>query len=390
MGIFLDASADLFNGKNIYKITYKEWYHYYYDALFATFLYPLTFLNIYWATFLWLAMNLLFSYRIWSILSSYLELEKILLPQRVLITTISLFFIYGLWYKNIHVSQMTIFILYISLEGIHLIEKGKLFWGGLFIGLGISIKLLPLVLLPYLLYRGQFKALLYVLLSILLILGIPVFYLGSDHYILLLQERWLLINPLNTAHVLDVEEESFHSLTTLLSTLLVDNVGNVHALDWKRNIAEVSLSTLHLIIQIVRLFFVSLTFLFLQPRAFKRSQSMLQSLYELSYIFLITPLIFPHQQHYAFFFVFPALAYLCYFHVLRFSKEREKTISQKIGWIVVFIGLYLLLNSHFLLGSFRPIFDHYKTLTYGVLLLIPLLAFSRPTKLENLKASERI
>jgi hypothetical protein len=44
--------------------------------------------------------------------------------------------------------------------------------------------------------------------------------------------------------------------------------------------------------------------------------------------------------------------------------------------------IFLLLNSHFLLGTFREYYDHYKTLTYGVFLVIVILALCPPSKIK--------
>jgi hypothetical protein len=109
-------------------------------------------------------------------------------------------------------------------------------------------------------------------------------------------------------------------------------------------------------------------------------------LYELSYIFLVIPLIFPHQQHYAFFFIFPATTYLLFYLFIVFFQENkyksEKYYqSKKIGFIAALGIIYLLTNSHFIIGVFNNYYDHYKTLTYGVLILMAMLAFCNPKKL---------
>ena len=106
----------------------------------------------------------------------------------------------------------------------------------------------------------------------------------------------------------------------------------------------------------------------------------------MSYLCLIIPLIFPHQQHYAFFFIFPASTYLLFYLVyLFFIKENYKITKyfkiKKITLIVFISIVYFLTNSHFILGQFNNFYDHYKTLTYGVLILMTLLAICKPDKL---------
>jgi hypothetical protein len=300
MEIFIGASKDLLKGNNIYQIKYHEWYHYYYDIGFALIIVPLSYIPAFWANFIWSIINLFFTYRIFKITFKYLpftDLDKSIVTIFTIITSI---FIFGLWYRNIHLGQMTIFILYLCLEGIQLINNKKSIAGSLLIAIGISIKILPIVLLPYLLYRGRFKAFIYIIIIVVLLLLLPCIIIGYEYNSFLLNERWQLINPLNNAHILDDSERSFHSLTSLLSILLVENAGNKYSLDISRNIADISLENLKLIIAAVRLFFVIGSLYFIKSYPFKKPSSKLQEYYELSYIFLVIPLIFPHQQHYAF------------------------------------------------------------------------------------------
>ena len=63
-----------------------------------------------------------------------------------------------LLYTNFYQLQFTIILLYLCLEGMHQIIHEKRNWLGAFlIGLGVIAKIGPIVLLPYLIYRGHFK-----------------------------------------------------------------------------------------------------------------------------------------------------------------------------------------------------------------------------------------
>ncbi|MFZ1331883.1 MAG: hypothetical protein WAR83_06835, partial [Flavobacteriales bacterium] len=74
--IFLQASQDLLKNGNIYQIKYHEWYHYYYDVFFALLIHPLTYLPVYWATTIWLGLNVLLTLRIWQLIRLQLPLEQ--------------------------------------------------------------------------------------------------------------------------------------------------------------------------------------------------------------------------------------------------------------------------------------------------------------------------
>lgn len=386
--IFTVASQDLFEGKNIYYIAYNEWYHYYYSVLFAVLIYPFTFLPLYLAKVIWLLANVFFVFRIWKIISSWLPISILSTKNQKLFTFLSFVFIFRFLLNNFHLAQMTIFILYLSLEGLKFIREGKALKGAALIALGIDIKLLPLFFIAYLIYRKEWKATLYILGFILLFLVLPIPFIGTEQNMFLLTERWNLLNPTNKEHIFDTAERSFHSLTTFLTVLLVQNCGDEHALPIKRNIADISAEQLTLVITLVRLFFITLTLYFLHSKPFTKVRSNLQGLYEISYICILIPLVFPHQQHYAFFFIFPATTYLIFYTLVLFYqsnslKNEQNFRKKKIGLVSTLILVFLVTSSHLLLGQFGNHYDHFKIITYGVLILVPLLALCRPANLEE-------
>jgi Glycosyltransferase family 87 len=385
--IFLSASRDLFLGKNIYTTLYSNWFHYYYDVAFALILYPFSFLPLYAVKVSWLILNVFFVYRVWKIISNYLPLSKLGKKTKTLFVLLAFVFILKCLRDNFHLAQVTIFILYLTLEGLLLIHLEKKIAGSLLLALGITIKLLPIVIIPYLLYRKDWKSAGYTLSFIFLLLFFPALFIGYDYNLFLLKERWALINPMNQAHILDTSERSFHSLTTLLATLLIENNGDKLALPIKRNIADISLQQLNIIINSIRGLLVMFTLYFLNTKPFVNTISNIQRLYEISYLCLIIPLIFPHQQHYAFFFIFPASTYLLFYYIQTYFNASENTNRsnfklKKYAMAFLLFIIYFLCNSHLILGVFNPYYDHFKTLTYGVLLMIPLLAFCNPKKLD--------
>lgn len=388
--IYLSASHDLLEHKNIYQIYYNEWFHYYYDVLFALILAPFSFLPVYWVKVGWLLLNVFFVYRIWKIITSWLTLETLTNKARIALTVISFVFALRFLRDNFHLAQVTIFILYTILEGLKLIFSGKKACGALLLAFGITVKLLPLVIIPYLLYRKEWRAAVFTIAFVVIILIVPAVFVGWEYNTFLLTERWHSINPNNKIHVLDTDERSFHSLSSLLATLLVENCGDEnHVLQIKRNIADISIDKLNMIINIFRLFFVGCTLFFLRTRPFVKSPSNLQTLYELGYICTIIPLIFPHQQHYAFFFMFPAAVYLFYFLINNYytnPKTLDTTGLKKRNRLVAYLSIvFLLTSSHFILGTFNDYYDHFKTLTYGVIFFLFVLFFNSPDKLEATK-----
>ena len=380
--IFLEASKSLINGENIYEKTYFDGYHYFYSLVFTLLVYPLTFLPTHLAVFIWLCLNVFFLYRLYVVINKLLPTDLLSHKFKKYFWIITFVFSLRLIIENFHVAQITIFLLYLCLEGLYLISKKKIYNGALLIALGINIKLLPLVLLPYLLYRKYYKAAGLVVFFSTVLLFIPIAFIGKDEFEILITTWLNLVNPGNVQHILDVEERSFHSLTTLLSTLCVENVPDIYALKIKRNIADVSLENLNKIIILTRLTLIAFTLYFLRRMPFKKTKYSVQRFWETSYILCLIPLIFPHQQHYAFLFIVPAYIY-CIFYML--SYHNYMSLFKKYIVVTILFIIYLLVNLKLIFGNFNDYYEHFKILTYGAILLLILLSTLTPQKqLKNI------
>lgn len=375
--IFLEASKDLMNHENIYQKTYFDGYHYFYSVLFALCIYPLTYLPSQVAIFLWLCFNIFLLYKIYGSINYLLPLHKLKDNSKKWFWILTFIFSFRFIFENIHYSQVTILLLYLCLEGVRFIQNKNIYKGAALIALGINIKLLPLVIIPYLIYRKQFKASGFIIIFYILFQLIPLLFIHEEYFLVLINTWAKLINPTDTKHILDVEERSFHSLTTLLSTLLVQNVPDYYSLNIKRNIFDISLHSLSTIILLVRLAFVMFTFYFLRTWPFQKNKNKTHRYWEISYILCLIPLIFPHQQHYAFLFIMPAFSY-CLFYFLKFKTKLNKTKRMFIGSFLILI--YIITNLKLLLGSFNEYYEHFKILTYGALFLIILLFVLVPPK----------
>ena len=368
--IYLSGAGDLMKGENIYKNTYVDGYHYFYSVLFALLLYPFYHLPFFWVKYFWLLINAVAYFHLFALISKsrlFLSLKE---KQQKLFLFLLFIFSLRFFLDNIHYSQITIFILWCTAFGLQLILNNKTIAGSALLALGINIKLLPIVFLPYLIYRGYFKAFTYTVLFYFSYLFLPALFIGFNYNLLLIKTWLSLINPANQNHILDVEERSFHSLSTLLSTLLVRDVPDIYALSLKRNIANIDLKSLSFILMLTRLAFISLTLYFLKLKFFVKSKTSWGELIEISYILLLIPLIFPHQQHYAFLFMMPSIGLILFYLITNYNNMLIKT---KISVYALLILIYLSANLKLLLGVFNEYYEHFKVLTYGALLVIPLL-----------------
>lgn len=377
LSIFLLASSDLFEGGNIFQKTYIDGYHYFYSVFFAILLKPFTYLPIEMCNALWLCANLFFVFRIFTLIKNLLPLHDFTKNELLALRIGGFLFSLRFIHENLHCMQVTILILYLSLQGIQLVfsNKPKPFWGALLIAFGINIKLLPLVLVPYLFYRGFFRAGFAIIGIYIGLLILPAAFIGWEQNQMLLSTWADLINPLKSNHVLDTEETSFHGLSTLFSTLFVENPNDMYALNIKRNIADLSLDQLNLLLTTVRLLLILFTFYFLRTLPFKSQVGLKHRFWELSYVLLLIPLIFPHQQHYGFLFICPAFIFCLYYFI-----RRRKTLPKIKYYFMISAGvlIYLLCNLKMILGNFNAYYEHFKILTYGSLLLLVLLSMCVP------------
>lgn len=366
--IFLSAADDLGIKENIFEKKYVDGYHYYYSVLFAIILKPFASLPYMPVKFAWLFLNSLLFLDLLKLLYKSTLVNELELKRRNIFILLSFIISLRFFVDNIHTAQITILILWCCIKAIGLVYKQNPIAGALILAIGINIKLLPIVLVPYLIYRGFFKAALFTVFFYIFFMLAPSLIIGHEYNMTLLSTWAKLINPTNQIHVLDVDERSFHGLSTLLSTLLVKDVPDVYALDIQRNIADVSIATLSKIILATRLILVAFTLYFLKLPFFKKARNKFSVGLEVSYILLLIPLIFPHQQHYAFLFAMPALILPLYI----WFTGRLKT--NKFASAMVLL-ICIAFNLKLLLGAFNDYYDHFKMITYFALLLIPMLVY---------------
>jgi len=374
--VYLEAAKLIASGKSPYhewlKVDDNGYCLYFYSPLWALILIPFIKLPNAIPNLLWLLANIWFVYRLVILLSGYLNL-KVLSDKQIkwlyfLVSVSSLRFLL----YNFEMMQMTIFILWGALESLSLFKKNKFLPGGSLLALVINIKILPIVLLPYLIYRREYKGVLTCLVFAFLFLLLPAVFLGWSFNFQLLHDWWNAINPTNAEHLYDADP-GFHDLTALIPSLLTKTES---ALPNRRNILDLNFSTAIYIMNGLRGCLVLLTLYFLKWPPFQQAKSKLNELRELSFLFLIVPLIFPHQGKYAFFLCLPALVYISYFLV----QKRANVIS------VLFVCSFVLmtLTSDGLIGrELNLLTQHYKLITYGALLLILILILLPAESIEK-------
>lgn len=368
--IFLMASEAWSLGENIYTRGYVHGFGYYYSPLFAILIHPLTYLPEHVAGLCWNALSFLMLWRSLQIIMDMLNVEPALRNRLLFLGTLA--FIFPI-YENFHMTQMSAFMLYAMLEGVHQISSNKRnVLGAAIIALAINIKLLPLVLIPYLIFRTRYRAGALVLVFVGLSLLAPALFTGWENNLELHRAWFKKIDPSTEQNIIDLAEPEFHSVTSFLSALFTDQ-RNEYELSYRRHLTVLPIDTLKLIIQLTRLLLVAFTLYFLRWIPFKQAPNNKHRLWELAYLCAVIPLIFPHQQVYGFYLCLPAAIYLV--HQLISSKtesQKQRTIQ------VLALSAFFIINLELVAGFLREHLWYLKSLTYGTFVLILALALAVP------------
>ena len=349
--VYYGAAHDIRQGKSIYFVDYpvgNDKCSYSYPPFFAMLLIPFTTLPLRIADALWLILNLVLLFRIFRLVGYFLEINTTLNPKNHrLWVFLTLLFTTRFILYNFDMSQTTFVLLWGCLESLHLAVKNRLVWSGLILATVISIKLLPLVMLPYFFYRTFFKAGVWSLGFLILLNLTPSVFYGFEGYLQVVNQWKSVINPTNTEFVLEENNvmESAHSLSAFVPALLTDAVTRY---DMRRNIAVLPYEKVILWLTLAQLFFIGLTLFFLKTKPFIAITNKKRLFYEVSYLMLIVPLIFPHQQKYAFVLLLPAVAFIS-FYIL--EKKQEGIVSKNIIILMVIVWLLTTASTDGIIGQ---------------------------------------
>jgi len=154
-------------------------------------------------------------------------------------------------------------------------------------------------------------------------------------------------------------------------------------LQYTRNLVDLDEGTSIIILNIIRLILIVGTLYFLKWPPFTKASSKILQLRELSYLMLLIPLIFPHQQKYAFALALPAMFYLSNFIVRGWYEENNFRWNLVTSLTIISFILMTLSSDSFVGRDFNKITQHYKTITWGAVLLIPALAIAERTFKNN-------
>jgi hypothetical protein len=317
--VYLYAAETLAAGGDIYGD--NPFNRYLYSPLFALLLQPITALDGVSARFLWLVVNGLAGIRVF-VLFGRLAAPALPVSRRARWATGAGALLFALEpiNMNFNLGQITLLILWLTVEGCLLLLSRRIVRGAALLALGINIKIVPLMAVVYLLFRRAWRsAALCVLLTALTLL-LPAVQLGW-HANLAVHARWLeSINPSRAEYRLEMDN-GCQSLSCLLPAYLLEpGEHDEFSHGFSRKIARLAPETVVALLGAAR---IAVVLALLVPILDARGRRELPGLHtwrELAALLLVSLLVFPHQMSYVMVYAAPAVAYLIAFALLR--RER--------------------------------------------------------------------
>ncbi len=388
--VYYGASKALFDAKMIYHLPYpvgESTCEYSYSPFFALILIPLSVLPLWLADLLWLLLNLLSLFRIFDLIVVFLGIKKNLTRKeyRWWVFLTLLFSVRFILY-NFDLSQVTLILLCGSLESLRLAIKRQWIMGGFLLAVVISIKLMPLVMLPYLFYRRFWQAGLATLCFLLLLNLTPSVLYTWNSYQSLMIDWFSVLNPMSDDFTIrqNAVEESIHSLSSFIPAFFTADITRYGL---RRHFIDLPNETMIIVLNIMRVFFILLTLFFLKTKPFQQINDKKRLFWEFSYLMIAIALIFPHQQKYAFILILPAAAYVLYFILImkksKFYLEKPLLYRALIGLLII-VWLLTTASTDGIIG--RKLYEfgqYFKFITWGTMLLIVPLLLAKPNLIQR-------
>jgi hypothetical protein len=258
-----------------------------------------------------------------------------------------------------------------------LIKEEKFVIGSLLLAGVISIKLLPLVVLPYLIYRAYFREAFLTIFFIIVLNSLPIFIYGKEGFLQILNEWWRIVNPTNVEFTLrqNSGDESTHGLSAFVPAFFSESTLRYGL---RRHFLVLDSSQIIALLLVFRMFFIALTLYFLRSKPFKKAVTSYQFMWEVSYLLMVIPLLFPQQMKYAFALLLPAFSYIIFYIMM---MKRGMKFRILIG-LMCLVFLLTTVTTDGIIGKQYYLYAQYfKLITWGNFVLIFTLALCLPEQL---------
>ena len=385
INVYLYAAQSYINGENMY--TSNPYNFYLYSPLFALLLSPLSLLPWELSRCLWLFLNIACLWRIFTVIKNYCQNHLALNKKNYRIWVGMLVVLsFGFVNHNVNLGQITILILWLTIEAIEKAYKGQWAKAGLLLALGINIKIIPIIVIGYWFLQGKFKA----IATTFLVLGFtflaPAIFSGWQRNAELHQTWAKTINPDREKYAFE-NNNGCHSLNAVLPaffyTFPEGDSPTLGALN--RKIVSLEYSTLKNILRFLQIFFLLSVAVIVFYKAAHRRNNFLYHWWELSYLLLIGLLVLPHQMKYSMLYFVPVAAYVAYYFLLLIQQKiLLNTVHKIAGIISLVLILVLSIMGRDVIGDDLVNFlDFYHFMGISNLIFVGILYFCTPYRFNQ-------
>lgn len=353
--VFYHAGKRLLNGENIYGEPHHYNLKYFYSVLFAAWMSSMQGIGIVAAKWIWFVLNFILLFRTLFIL-------KEIIPEgtkgRLLIFFVLMLIMAKIILINYVSNQITIVILWTVLEAYVQLKKDKHILAATIICLGINIKILPVVVVPYMIYMAKDRwRFLFAGIGFLLIYTfLPALMFGWNYNAMLLGEWAKTLNPVSDIHVMQTYEYGILDISSLITKFLSDEP--VY-LEPKLNVASWSKTQLFLLTNAVRVLCLTGA-IYLALKVRKPIAGVSHQLIVLAAFMALAPLCFPHQREYSYLFYSPLWLVI----MIVSLSLRKWSAWLTFAILVVFSGLLTWVD--FVGRDMVDVFNFYRIITMGM------------------------
>lgn len=366
INVYLFASKQLFEEVNFYQNNpYNE---YLYSPTFAFLLRPLSILPFEIGRSIWVAVNIALAFRLFKLLWSQFDFTSLSQQQKYIFGLLIFIAGFGFLNHNLILGQISVFILWLSFEGLYQSEiKNRPIVGAFLIALGTNIKIIPILTIYYLFVVKSYRTFIWSLLFSVTLLFLPLLYFEPS-FIVDMTLFWMeKINPQSAKYVIENDGGTVSLNSFLASYFYFPNE------PFPRQIFLIKMEYLQLLI---KGFQVLIALLILLP-FLRKGNSTSTKFWQWNFIWVATLLIFPHQQQYALIYLLPSFFWFLFcFHKTQWNGI-SKGLLYGIGICYLISGL---LGRDIVGNTIVDFFNYYKWNSIVCLFTLAVLFYVNPRK----------
>jgi hypothetical protein len=371
INVYLHAGSQLLNGEDIYGS--NPFNRYLYSPFFAILMAPLSALPWAVSRVIWALLNIALSYRCYLII-------KNLIPPSIWNSRADWFWNLGFIFisfnafnHNLILGQMTVIILWMTLEGLQQIFFGKEWKGASLLALGMNIKIIPALAIFYIFFKGKYRASFLAGAFLIGFLLLPSLFIGFQQNIEM-HSRWLAeINPSGDRYAWE-DNTGCISLNCILPTYFLDKDPDItYKVDVDTVIADLGDALVWAIQGSRILVLVGLLWLIYSNRRSVGKEGLVN---EWSLLLLASLLIFPHQMKYSMLYATPAILILW---MAWLEQRRRSEVYWSLSLVLLLSIISALMGRDIIGHRTVDILDHFRFMGLAVMsFYIALLLIKRP------------